>query len=415
MLNQKIKHAQDVARWRLCLGCGACAFVCPEKIITLQDIPRDGIRPRLDVNRCTFCDDCLIVCPGIDASHCSSDGTGGQVMELAEGWGPILEVWEGYAADPAIRFHGSSGGAASALALYCLEQEGMHGVLHIAADDKKPFTNRTVISRSREEIISRTGSRYAPASPCDGLEIIESAPGPCVFIGKPCDITALRKVAGKRERTEKNVGIAIGIFCAGTPSTQGTLDLLGELKVNPDDLQTVRYRGGGWPGDFVAQTKDPVNGAKKLTYKESWGFIQKYRPFRCHLCPDGTSEFADISCGDPWYREIQKEEQGYSLVLIRTERGREILHRAMDAGAVTLQRADPRILELSQKNLLLKRGSIWGRVITMKMLGIPTPGLNGYYLFKNWMSLPSRDKLRSVLGTVKRVIQRNYFRPERFR
>lgn len=414
MSNQKIKQAQDVASWRLCMGCGACSFVCPEKIITLQDIPGDGIRPRLDVDRCTQCGDCLMVCPGIDASHRSSDAADRPLGELLEGWGPVLEVWEGYAADPDLRFHGSSGGAVSALALYCLEREGMHGILHIAADDKKPYANRTVFSRSREEIMSGAGSRYAPASPCEGLEMIESAPGPCVFIGKPCDVTALRKVGRMRERLEENVGIALGIFCAGTPATQGTLYLLKQLHINPDDLQTVRYRGGGWPGDFVVQAKGPVNGTKKLTYKESWEFIQKYRPYRCHLCPDGTSEFADISCGDPWYRKIQKDEQGYSLVLVRTERGREILHRAMKAGFVTLERADTKILELSQKNLLLKRSSIWGRIITMKMFGIPTPGLNGYYLFKNWLSLPTREKVRSVSGTVRRIVQRKYYRPDRF-
>lgn len=70
---------------------------------------------------------------------------------------------------------------------------------------------------------------------------------------------------------------------------------------------------------------------------ESWGFLQKYRPYRCHLCPDGTGEFADISCGDPWYREIKEHETGYSLALARTQRGREILHAAIDAGYAVLK------------------------------------------------------------------------------
>ena len=39
--------------------------------------------------------------------------------------GYALEIWEGYAADPEIRRLGSSGGLLSALALYCLEKEGM--------------------------------------------------------------------------------------------------------------------------------------------------------------------------------------------------------------------------------------------------------------------------------------------------
>lgn len=411
MSNTKIEHAHDVARWRLCAGCGACAFICSKKNITLQDVPGDGIRPQLGEDRCTDCGDCLSACPGIEATHRSSDGRDGLIEGLRQGWGPILEVWEGYASDPELRFDGSSGGAASALALYCLEQEGMRGVLHIAADSQKPYTNRTVLSRSRGELLSRAGSRYAPASPCDGLEMVESGPGPCVFIGKPCDVTAVRKAQTVKPELGRNIGITIGIFCAGTPSTQGTLDLLHTLGIDPGSVEGLRYRGKGWPGKFSIKLKGVEQPRKVLTYMDAWGFVQKYRPYRCYLCPDGTSEFADISCGDPWYRQIREGEQGYSLVLVRTERGRKILHGAMKDGYVTLERADPRILEASQTNLLTKRGAIWGRLLTMKAFGIPIPRLNGFYLYENWLRLPIKEKARSILGTARRIIRRQYYKP----
>ena len=92
----------------------------------------------------------------------------GDRAETSEGdheVGFALEIWEGYAADPEIRRQGSSGGLLSALALYCLEKEGMGFVLHTGMDETKPWTNKTVQSRDRSEILARTGSRYAPASP----------------------------------------------------------------------------------------------------------------------------------------------------------------------------------------------------------------------------------------------------------
>ena len=211
MSNSKMENARDVVRWRLCVGCGACASVCPRDNITLRDVPGEGIRPQINNENCSKCGTCLKACPGISALHRPLRIAGGFLEELREGWGPVLDVWEGHASDPELRFDGSSGGAASALALYCLEQENMQGALHIAADPKEPFANRTVLSRSRREILSRAGSRYAPASPCEGLERIESAPGPCVFIGKPCDVTALRKAQTIRPQLDRNVGIAIGI------------------------------------------------------------------------------------------------------------------------------------------------------------------------------------------------------------
>ncbi len=407
----QIKDVGQVAEWRLCVGCGACAYACPDDNIKLVDIINDGIRPILSSNNCKYCHECIKVCPGLEMVHYCSNGKKGFVNELEKGWGPILEMWEGYAVDNEIRVNGSSGGLATAIALYCIERERMYGVLHTGYDKEQSYKNQTVFSRTRSDLISVTGSRYSPASPCDGLVQIKSAPDPCVFIGKPCDVAGLRKTQAIKPELDNKVGIAIGIFCAGTPSTRGTLDLLHSLNVNPDKVAEIRYRGKGWPGMFTVHGHENKHPLQELKYTEAWGFLNNYRPFRCYICPDGTSEFADIACGDPWYREIGAGEEGYSLVLVRTEKGREILRGAMKSGYVTLNNVGPEILLKSQENLFAKRGTIWGRLITMRALGIPTPRYSGFRLFQNWLSISLKEKLRSVLGTVRRIIQRRYYRP----
>lgn len=406
----RLQDARQVAEWRLCVGCGACAYVCPEQNVTLVNIVDNGIRPILDSQKCKQCGDCIAVCPGYEAVQPSPDNQAETIQELKVSWGTVLEVWEGYATDPEIRFHGSSGGLASALALYCLENEGMHGVLHTAADENNPLLNKTVLSRNRADILARTGSRYSPSSPCSELNLIESAPSSCVFIGKPCDVAGLRKASSLRPALDRKVGLVIGIFCAGTPSTQGTIDLLERLRIPVDGVNALRYRGRGWPGRFSVQQQGDSGRQVSLTYKEAWGFLQAYRPYRCYLCPDATSELADISCGDPWHRDITEGESGYSLVLVRTKRGRQILLGAIDAGFVTLERPAPKILRLSQKDMPIKRGAVWGRLLTMRAFGIPTPKFGGYSLFHNWLAIPAKEKAKSILGTIIRVIIRKYYR-----
>ena len=289
------RSVSDVVSWRLCVGCGACLPACPEKRITMIDLPDEGLRPRLGTAACGSCDTCVQVCPGVSVrQQPSANG----LAALADGWGSILEIWEGYAADPEVRFNGSSGGLATALALYCLEKGGMSGVLHTGPDAEQPLKNKTHFSQSRTELLERTGSRYAPASPCDGIGQIEVASGPSVFIGKGCDVEAIRKAQALRPELDAKIGIAIGIFCAGTPSTQATLDLLTRLGADPGGVAAIHYRGKGWPGHFTVTMRDgrpPVS----IPYMEAWGFLQKYRPYRCYLCPDATAELADISCGDP--------------------------------------------------------------------------------------------------------------------
>ncbi|MGZ6209455.1 MAG: Coenzyme F420 hydrogenase/dehydrogenase, beta subunit C-terminal domain [Syntrophales bacterium] len=407
----KLRNVQDVAKWRLCVGCGACAYMCPEKNVSLVNVAHEGIRPRVQKSHCKGCGECLTVCPGIDHSEVFNPQAPDLIPGLTASWGPVLDVWEGHAIAPEIREKGSSGGLASALSLYCIEEAGMQGVLHTGPREMQPIENSTAFSTNRSQILTRAGSRYSPASPCDGLGQIEAADRPCVFIGKPCDGAALKKAREMRSGLNRNVGVAIGIFCAGTPASQGTIDLFKKLGVHPDSVAEVRYRGHGWPGKFAVRPVDGDTFCEMATYMDAWGFLQKYRPYRCYLCPDGTSELADISCGDPWYRNPEEGELGSSLALARTEKGRIILRGAMEAGYVVLERRDPRILEKSQQNLSAKRSAIWGRLLVMKTFGIPTPRLRGFHLFESWRQLSEKEKARSILGTARRIIQRGYYKP----
>jgi len=408
----KITRIEQVVSWRLCVGCGACAYICRKGHIELRDIPTQGIRPVIHSGDCGTCTDCLDACPGLLAPDVQMALQTLKFTGINEKcWGPVIEVWEGYASDPEVRHKGSSGGATTALALYCLEKKGLYGALHIGSDKEEPLKNKIYMSCSRPEVISRTGSRYSPASPCAGLERIESAPARCVFIGKGCDIAGLRKACRIRPDLQKNNGLAIGIFCAGTPSGRGLSELLNKMQVNPDAVREIRYRGMGWPGSFTVDVNDNERTSHSIPYMEAWGFLQKYRPYRCYLCPDGTAALADISCGDPWHRKAREGDPGHSLVIVRTEKGRKILHEAMDTGYLSLKPASMQTLNDSQVGLLQRVKEIWGRLLTMKLFGLPIPQYPGFFLFEQWLTATANQKARSIVGTARRIVQRKYYRP----
>ena len=115
----KIRNVHDVAAWRLCLGCGACFGVCPEGRVRLADVEDDGIRPFLEAGGCRSCGTCLKACPGVRTSAPLRDATSNGGADALR-WGSFLEVWEGFAGDPMVRFE--KGAAVSRLD-YCATPE----------------------------------------------------------------------------------------------------------------------------------------------------------------------------------------------------------------------------------------------------------------------------------------------------
>lgn len=406
---RSINSIKDVVDWGLCIGCGACYDACANRGVILVNVESVGIRPKFS-QECAACTDCLSFCPGYRVDGNLETGTLQKRTEADHEFGPALEIWEGWARDPEVRYKASSGGLLSALSLYCLEKENMAFVLHSAMDSRKPWTNCTVQSRSRTELLARTGSRYAPSSPCEDLAAIEKSDRPCVFIGKPCDTSAVSLLRRQRPDLDRNLGLVLTFFCAGTPNTSGTLDLVRSLNVPLEQISDVRYRGEGWPGRFKVRFGDDGK-EESFSYEESWGRLTGFRAMRCHLCPDGLGRVADLSCGDAWESySAGAADPGRSIVLVRTERGREILGRAIAAGYVELKPIRPQAVLVAQSNLLERRRELLGRLLAMRLLLIPVPRFTGFSLWRSWIRLSWWTKIRTVLGTMRRLLQRGQWR-----
>jgi coenzyme F420 hydrogenase subunit beta len=421
-MTAKPKDITQVVSRHLCTGCGACAALFPNAIhmTDTQDVAR---RPRLTATgeaARLVAKEALAVCPGVGADHRALHGPEGPADEIDRDWGPVLEIWEGYAADPEVRFRGSSGGAATALSLFAVEKAGFSGVAHVAADPADARLNRAVISHDRAGLLRGAGSRYAPASPAEQLDSVAAASGPVLFTGKPCDVAAAKAAARHDRRIDARLGLTLAIFCAGTPSLSATGDLLSRLGVPASaPVRKLVYRGEGWPGEMKAQwldAKGALRDSKRVSYVEGWGqVLQAKRQWRCHLCVDHTGEFADISVGDPWHEPPKgAREKGRSLIVVRSERGRRFVAEARRQGYLVLEPRERAILYRAQPNLMTTRGAVWGRKLALRLAGLAVPRTPGDGAALAWLSaLTARQRLQSVLGTWKRVARRGLWRAER--
>ena len=383
----------------MCSGCGVCAGVDPDAF-EMFDAPDYGRRPRKKAEPSSGV--AIKSCPGVGLSH-----NEGPDIPHDKFWGPILSVHERCAVDKHVRNIGSSGGLAIALSLYGLESGRVAGVVNSTISDEQPWQNESQICVDRQQIIEAAGSRYSPASPGEALSHHDHGYGPLLFVGKPCDVAGLSKAQKQKAPNSDRVTLKVAFFCAGTPASQGILQLLKKMGVEkPSQVKKLRYRGYGWPGKWFVSYGKPTQ-EKELSYEESWDYLQKYRQWRCHICPDHSGEFADISVGDPWYKDHKNPQQnpnGSSLVVVRTSVGSKFLADAIRDGYITDLAEDRSLIDKAQPNLMVSRGTLWGRLLALKLARAPTPEYKGFSLFHAWISqLTLLEKIKSIAGAIRRV------------
>ncbi len=387
----------------LCAGCGACAAVTHGKAVMET---RDGFHRPRQSEAFTVAEEAALasVCPGLGLSR--EKGKDDHVL-----WGGVLEIWQGWATDDAIRRQGSSGGVLTALLEYVLSSGEVAFVVQTGADDQTPYANKAVATSDKNEVFDAAGSRYAPSSPLEDLETHLSRGEPFAFVGKPCDVAALRAMATQDPRIDQLIPYKLSFFCAGVPSLNGARDILSALGV--DDEETVtsfRYRGDGWPGQAKATL---ANGeARAMSYHDSWGkILTQHLQFRCKICPDGVGGAADLVCADAWVCDdkgypVFEERDGVSLVIARTPAGARLAKAASEAGKVALEAGDIDAVVAMQPGQVKRKRLAASRLAALAALSRPRPTFKGFKLTEAARQAGVFANIKSFLGTCRRAVRR---------
>jgi coenzyme F420 hydrogenase subunit beta len=319
----------------LCMGCGLCQSMAGADRVRLRMNGEFGERPALlqplDAVTLTEINQ---VCPGV---HCA--GVTGPVdpeIEMDALWGPTVWMATGYATDAATRFHASSGGALSAVGKFLLESGTVDFILHVAASADRPLRSAAHLSFSSAQVMEASGSRYGPAAPLTDFKAVLDRGRPFAFIGKPCDISAIRNYAELDPRVDKLLRYTLNFFCGGVSKFSKTVDYVRKAGLRESDVSHLRYRGDGCPGPMVLKSHD--GREFKFDYNEMWEDESRWQlQFRCKICPDSIGERADITVADVWPGgKPDTEGLGFNGFIARTPRGARLLEAAVRARAITL-------------------------------------------------------------------------------
>lgn len=343
-------------------------------------------------------------------SVCPAGGNWASGMDPQQAWGGYQGIYEAYSADPQIRRKASSGGVLTSLAIFLLESGRVDGIIHAARSEEHPFHTQCYCSTTKEEVISRCGSRYAVSSPLSHLRHITAQGGRYCVIGRPCDISALRCYRQEGGYAEK-IPYLLSFFCAGMPSDSANARLLHSLGCSEGDCASLDYRGNGWPGRAVAVRVDGTESS--LDYNSSWGGIlgRDIHKF-CRLCMDGIGEAADVACADGWYSGADgqpdfTERDGRNLVFTRTEEGEELFRAAAEQGYLKRERwKQPEQLQVIQRYQYVRRATMQAKIKALRLMGKPVPRYRPAQLREYAGRVDIRLRFRVFAGTVKRIYQK---------
>ncbi len=325
----------------LCIGCGLCQAVAGPDRVSVTKSSSGYLHPvvvgPLDHNTVDVIYD---VCPGtrVDGlpEHLIAADT-----KIDNVWGPWRRIVRAWATDPEVRFEGSTGGVLTALGQYLLSSGRVEMVLHVKASTSEPTFGEPVLSFTEADVLAGAGSRYGPTAPLLSITEALDRSLTMAFVGKPCDIAALRNFARHDERVDQLVRYWLTPVCGGFGAPSVTDKFVRTLGIEPEALTDFRYRGRGCPGPTVATTAE---GSKERHYLDYWGedSTSWSLPWRCRICPDGIGDSADLAVSDTWpggspTRQASADDLGTNAVVARTVAGQVLLEAAAADGAVTIE------------------------------------------------------------------------------
>lgn len=297
---------KTVCEQNKCAGCMACVDICPKNAIKIVDSLK-SYNAVID-ERCVDCGACHKICQN---NHPA-------VAAEPKHW------YQGWSADQNVRIEGSSGGVAMALAKTFVNEGGL---VCSCCFSEGGFGFKLV--DSIEELHQFAGSKYVKSNPKGIFRTIRTkltTGEKILFIGLPCQVSALRNYVGKKLEDDL---YSVDLICHGTPSPELLNLFLKQYGKSLTELKDIRFRN---KGKFQVTENSESIAAEGVSDRYMISFLSSLTyTDNCYECSYAKRErVADLTLGDSWGSDLSETEwkKGISLILCQTEKGKQLLEHS---------------------------------------------------------------------------------------
>jgi coenzyme F420-reducing hydrogenase beta subunit len=295
----------------LCSGCGACIGFCPY-------IKSYNERVAI-IHNCQICEGvCYRICPRGFTQYMSLRKDVFGTVDFDPVLGVHKEIYFARAVEEKIRTRGQYGGVVSALSAFALKE----GFIDCALMTGGNLNGTKPVLVSSESGVSECAGSKFTAAPTLRLyqEAVKNGYQKIGIVGRPCQVTASRKMQQTPEINGQRVSLVIGLFCMESFSP--------ELYTFIKDNNLSNYKRMDIPKDvlFSGSGEDVV-----IPFDE----LRKFIRHACLSCYDPLSELADVSVGSTEY------DPGWNALIIRTAKGAELVEKACAGSYIELKPYPP--------------------------------------------------------------------------
>ena len=244
----------------------------------------------------------------------------------------------------------SSGGVATYVFDQLLRRNELDYLFIVRGDAEHGY--RYQVFRDEKDIKAISKTRYFPVTLEELFSTIEQTDGRVGVSGVACFIKAIRLKQHYNPELRDKIAFLIGIICGGLKSRYYTDFLAGSAGIDGGYSQ-AQYRvknPEGEANDYFFSADDSGSSTRRVRMRrlgDMWG-SGLFKNKACDFCTDVLTELADISLGDAWIPEYNRDGMGNSVVVTRNPLADQIIREGIASGDLTMKEAPMDLIVRSQ-------------------------------------------------------------------
>ncbi len=311
----------------ICQECGGCVSFCSSAEYDVIGL-KDPYKPPEYINKekCLECGICYYICPQTHVLDNELNKTYKFTDYSSMPIGFYEDIYSCQATDAEFLKYGTDGGVVNSIINFLIEEKLIDG--SIVSKTEAPFSREATFADSKYDLLKASGAKLDISFQLDEIQkfctYTHSIPELNLYkfkklavVGTPCQIYTMRCMQDLGVTPSQNIEICLGLFCYENFlfDKSQIAKFEKDFKIKFRDIENINIKE-----DLIFRLKDD-----KIIHVP-FNHLNDYMRPACNACGDFTNIYADISFGG------LGSPDKYTTVITRTEKGKDIFSRALDAG-----------------------------------------------------------------------------------